>query len=159
MAHERINWDVTQSKETVKGGFLLKFYIASKLENAELVSSVAEVLKSLGWKHTYDWTVHGSVQGEGEARLTEVAEYELNGVRKADIVIVLLPGGRGTHVELGAALALGKRVYIWAETDEYFLHDERTCVFYWDSWVTRVVGDIELLIQTLNPGKKGVAYG
>lgn len=152
-------FNTTHFKETVKGGFLLKFYIASKLENAELVSSVAEVLKSLGWKHTYDWTVHGSVQGEGEARLTEVAEYELNGVRKADIVIVLLPGGRGTHVELGAALALGKRVYIWAETNEYFLHDERTCVFYWNNRVTRVVGDIKLLIEVLIPGEMGVAYG
>ena len=137
----------------------MKFYIASRLENAELVSSVAEALKSLGWKHTYDWTVHGSVQGEGEARLTEVAEYELNGVRNADIVIVLLPGGRGSHVELGAALALGKRVYIWAESNEYFLHDERTCVFYWNNRVTRVVGDIKLLIEVLIPGEMGVAYG
>lgn len=137
----------------------MKFYIASKLENAATVSYLAAVLKEkFGWEHTYDWTVHGSVQGEGEARLTEVAEYELNGVRKADIVIVLLPGGRGTHVELGAALALGKRVYIWAETNEYFLHDERTCVFYWNNRVTRVVGDIKLLIEVLIPGEMGVAY-
>jgi nucleoside 2-deoxyribosyltransferase len=82
----------------------------------------------------------------------------MNGVRKSDIVIVLLPGGRGTHVELGAALALEKRVYIWAETDELFLYDERTCVFYWNSRVTRIVGDIYGLIQELNPGGMGVDY-
>jgi hypothetical protein len=29
-------------------------------------------------------------------------------VRDADVLIVLLPGGYGTHVEIGAALALEK---------------------------------------------------
>lgn len=33
---------------------------------------------------------------------------------EADVLIVLLPGGYGTHVEIGAALALEKRVILHA---------------------------------------------
>jgi len=127
----------------------MKFYIASKLENAEMVKSLAKVLKAYKWKHTYDWTEHGSVQNEGEERITEVATNELRGVQEADIVIVLLPGGRGTHAELGAANILGKRVFIWSETDDLFKHDERTCAFYWNCNVTRVVGDRFNLLEAV----------
>ncbi len=133
----------------MKGEFLLKFYIASKLENARLVSSVAEVLKSLGWEHTYDWTTHGSVQGEGEERLTEVAENELEGIRQADIIIVLLPGGRGTHAELGAANIERKPVFIWGAVASFFLSDARTCSFYWNPNVTRVYGHIFELFKAV----------
>lgn len=127
----------------------MKFYIASKLENAEMVKSLARVLKAYQWEHTYDWTTHGSVQNEGESRITEVAESEIFGVETADIVIVLLPGGRGTHAELGAANALKKKVFVWAETDEFFMQDERTCAFYWNYNVTRVTGDRYNLLEQL----------
>jgi len=39
----------------------MKFYIASRLENADIVKRVAAVLKAAGHTHTYDWTEHGSV--------------------------------------------------------------------------------------------------
>lgn len=100
-------------------------------------------------KHTYDWTAHGSVQCEGPERLTEVAELELQGVKDADIVIVLLPGGRGTHCELGIANALNKKVFLWAETDEMFLQNDRTCAFYWNSNVERIVGDKFTLLEQI----------
>lgn len=119
----------------------MKFYIASKLENADMVKKLAAILKLYKWEQTYDWTTHGSVQSEGQERLIEVAENEIQGVREADVVIVLLPGGRGTHAELGAANILRKPVFIWAETDEFFLLDARTCAFYWNQNVTRVTGD------------------
>jgi len=124
---------------------LVKFYIASGLENAALVSRLASVLRFWGWQHTYDWTTCGSVRHGEEAWLTEIAEKEIQGVRDADILIVLLPGHRGTHVELGAALALAKTVFIWAETDDAF--DERACNFYYSPNVTRVTGDILRLIE------------
>lgn len=119
----------------------MKFYIASKLENAEMVKKLAAVLKAYKWEQTYDWTVHGSVQNESQERLTEVAENEIEGVRQADVVIVLLPGGRGTHAELGAANILRKPVFLWAETDDFFSPDPQTCAFYWNRNVTRISGD------------------
>lgn len=127
----------------------MKFYIASRLENAEDVKKLAAVLKAYNWEQTYDWTEHGSVQHEGEQKLAFVAENEMQGVREADVIIVLLPGGRGTHAELGAANVLKKPVFIWAATEDYFKHDERTCAFYWNFNVTRVVGDKLKLLETL----------
>jgi nucleoside 2-deoxyribosyltransferase len=130
----------------------LRFYIASRLENAQQVRAVAESLKDMGWEHTYDWTVHGSVKNEGEDRIKEVAEKEMQGVRDAEIVIVLLPGGRGTHAELGAANALRIPAIVWAETDDLFCQDDRTCAFYWNSNVTRITGDIINLLTHLKRG-------
>jgi nucleoside 2-deoxyribosyltransferase len=127
----------------------MKFYIASGLENAEMVTAFARVLKAYKWTHTYDWTVHGNVQEDGKTRLTEVATKEIKGVVDADVVIVLLPGGRGTHAELGAANALNRPVFIWAESEESFLLGGRTCAFYWNRNVTRVIGDRFKLLEAL----------
>jgi|GEM_PF-744125 len=123
-----------------KNNQAIKFYIASRLENAEQVRCLAKILKMWGWEHTYDWTTHGSVQDKGETVIREVAHKEIQGVKNADIVIVLLPGGRGTHTELGAAIALDKPVFIYAPTDEFFMQDNRTCAFYWNDNITRVTG-------------------
>jgi hypothetical protein len=58
-----------------------------------------------------------------------VARREILGVVEADIVIVLLPGGRGTHAELGAALALAKPVALHTNDSGIFVGPE-TCAFY-----------------------------
>lgn len=107
----------------------MKYYIASRLENAEAVKRMASRLNEVGWIQTYDWTTHGSVQEKGLERIEQVAQAELIGVREADVVIVLMPGGRGTHVELGAAIAYKKPVILFAE-DGQLLQDGRTCAFY-----------------------------
>ena len=44
----------------------------------------------------------------------DTALAEIAAVREADVLVVLLPGGYGTHVEIGAALALGKPVILHA---------------------------------------------
>lgn len=122
----------------------MKFYIASRLENSETVKRVADVLKAAGHIQTYDWTTHGSVQKEGKQRLTEVAENERAGVKDADVIIVILPGGRGTHAELGIALGSGKdHILICAENDEAFKQDERTCAFYWNYGVSHAIGQMD----------------
>ena len=111
----------------------MKIYIASRLENYLQVQAVRDALVSAGHVITYDWTRHGSVQGQGEARLREVAANELNGVRDADLVVVLLPGGRGTHAELGMANVLGKPVILFSNADDPFdAYTADTCAFYWN---------------------------
>ena len=37
----------------------MKFYIASRLENAEDVKKLAAVLKAYNWEQTYDWRSDG----------------------------------------------------------------------------------------------------
>ena len=128
----------------------MKFYIASKLENCEQVQSLAMQLKELGWEHTYDWTTHGSVKDTNEKILKDVGQKELDGVKNADIVIVLTPQGRGTHVELGIAVALNKPVYIHHVNDKYFKCDDNTSSFYWLPGVKHFTGSIEELAKELH---------
>ena len=127
----------------------MKFYIASKLENYEQVQYLRDRLKEQGWTHTYDWTQHGSVKSISTEILKEVAEKEFQGVKDADVVIVLTPQGRGTHVELGMALALDKKVFIWHENDKYFKCTEDTSSFYWLPNVHRLFGTSDDLIKIL----------
>lgn len=134
----------------------IRFYVATKLEHAYRAKALHDlVTRNLGWQITYDWTSHGSVQGQGQARLEQVAAAELNGVRDADVVIVILPGGRGTHAELGAANALGKRVVIYAAEAEMvdpFQPNSQTCAFYWNQnvWHLRAnEGGTERLLAML----------
>lgn len=129
---------------------MMKFYIASALENVATVRRVANILKAAGHHHTYDWTVHGSVQSEGPERLTEVAEAERQGVLNADMVIIILPGGRGTHAELGIALGdQPKKIIICAEDANAYLLEGRTCSFYWSDLVHRIVGPKDAWIEDI----------
>lgn len=82
----------------------MRVYIATKLSNATEHGQLARALEANGVGVTYDWTVHGSVQAS-PSRFAEVAGLELGGVRAADALVLILPGGSGSHVELGAAMA------------------------------------------------------
>lgn len=104
----------------------LHVYVATGLEHAHRARLVGYALRAAGHKITYDWTTHGSVQGEGFQRLAEVAQAERDGVAVADLVIAILPGGRGTHVEIGMALGYGIPVALLIEDGCY----DAECAFY-----------------------------
>lgn len=126
----------------------MKYYIASALENAEQVKALKKMLDAAGHEHTYDWTVHGSVQTCGTDRIAEVAMKEAEGVITADVVVVLLRGGRGTHTELGIAIGTSllavtlaevgiveltgtRRICIFSpSSEEDFGTTGKTCAFY-----------------------------
>jgi len=127
----------------------MKFYIASKLENYEQVQSLAKKLKDAGWVHTYDWTVHGLVKSKSEEILRLTGLNEFNGIKNADIVIILTPQGRGTHTEFGMAIALGKKIYLCHTDNTYFKCDDNTSAFYWLPQVIRRVGNIEVIANEL----------
>ncbi|HWR22961.1 MAG TPA: hypothetical protein VN366_05720, partial [Feifaniaceae bacterium] len=93
----------------------MTYYIASGLENSLRVGLAAEALSR--HTRTYDWTTHGDIRREGPERMQGVSAAELEAVVAAELALVLLPGGKGTHTELGAALAAGreKRVILWSE--------------------------------------------
>jgi len=127
----------------------MKFYIASKLENHAQVKRLASLLKQFGWTHTYDWTAHGSVKETDRETLKAVGQQEYDGVKAADIVIVLTPQGRGTHVELGMAIALNKLVCICHKDETYFQCDDNTSAFYWLPNVRHFAGNMEALAEQL----------
>lgn len=113
---------------------MIKVYIATGLDNHAEHNQLRDELAKLDVHLTYDWTVHGPVWREGLARIKEVSQLELEGVRNADVVVVIrshVGQGRGTHVELGAALAYGIPVVILskAPTDDFGAVSS-TCAFY-----------------------------
>ena len=145
-----------------------RYYIASALENAEQVRQVKARLDAAGWTHTYDWTVHGSVQKEGADRIREVASSESVGVFGADVIIVLLPGGRGTHAELGMFIGkldtmlwlathdvidieladLGRLVCVYSPRPEIDFGSGKTCAFYHHPYVQQF-GDLDEMVGWL----------
>lgn len=127
----------------------MKFYIASKLENYEQVRTLSDKLKAAGWVHTYDWTRHGSVKTTDRHTLMSIGQREFDGVRDADVVIVLTPQGRGTHTEFGMAIALNKTVYLCHTDDTYFQCDDNTSSFYWLPRVRQFVGSIDDIAEDL----------
>jgi len=116
----------------------MKYYIATSLARISAHNIVRDALTQLGHEITYDWTIHGSVKSISKDRLREVASLELDGVSEADFVVVLLPGGGGTHVELGYALAKEKIIFLHSEDPGLFELGPQTNAFYHHSELTRL---------------------
>jgi len=126
----------------------MKTYIATSIARVKDQQDLADALKGMGVDLTFDWTRHGTLAGKPHP---VVAHAEITGVVEADFVVVLLPGGRGTHAELGAALASGKTVFIHAADAATLLGaDTYTCVFYSHPLVQLVIGSKEDLLLTIH---------
>lgn len=113
-----------------------KFYLATRKDRSDDAKPLVEALKERGWERTFDWS------GEDLApeRYADTALAEIAGVREADVLIVLFPAGRGTHVEIGVALALGKPVIIHTP-DRKTLDSPYPCVFHYHPGVTLVISE------------------
>ncbi|MBG6192453.1 nucleoside 2-deoxyribosyltransferase [Arthrobacter sp. CAN_A212] len=61
--------------------------------------------------------------------LRSIGQRERDGVMGADVVVILLPGGKGTHVEFGIAIAQGRRTILHSP-DEVINNLETTSTFY-----------------------------
>lgn len=106
----------------------MKFYIGSGIKNHELVNLYSKQLKEHGWIQTYDWVenIHNEISKED---LIKYAQLELQGIVDSNVVIILLPAGRGAHIELGMAIALNKKIFLCSSTKEDF-NIENTVAFY-----------------------------
>jgi hypothetical protein len=119
----------------------VRYYIATSLANVAHQQAMRDHVHWLDL--TYDWSEHGQLGKEAQDRWASIAEDEIDGVVNADYLILLLPGGRGAHIELGAALATGKPTFIIGSQTDF---DKGTygypCLFYnHPCVVARVVED------------------
>lgn len=115
-----------------------RFYLSTGKDHSAGAALLLDSLKSRGWECTFDWS--GQIDN-GAAGYPDLAEAELAGVREAEVLVVLLPGGYGTHVEIGAALALGKPVILHAP-DRKTLESPYPCIFHHHPAVKLVVSEI-----------------
>lgn len=130
----------------------MKIYIATSLEKAKDHNAVRDALQQHGISLTYDWSTHGSVKSTSRERLNEVATNELSGIAKADALVVLLPGGHGTHTELGFAFGSEIPVVLHATDEKYFAPGPDTCAFYHHDCIEHIVcgyEDIGPLVEKL----------
>ncbi len=120
-----------------------KFYIATTLSKYKDHNFLRDILISQGHEITYDWTLHESLGNDkyvfDKNDAEDIALQEINGVLSADILILLLPGKKGSHIELGAALASNKPIIMHSENENDFLLDFSRCIFYFHHLISRVV--------------------
>jgi len=130
----------------------VRFYIASGLENRELVKDMMDFFRNSGHEPAYDWTAHGDVRGQGLNRLMEVAISEYNAVRDAEFLLVMFPGGKGTHTEIGIGLGAhaNKRIVLWSATGKEFEDGPDTCAFYHHQAIEKLVCSYDELKERLS---------
>lgn len=116
----------------------MKFYIGSGLKNYKLVNYYAKILKENGLEEAYNW-VKNIKNDITKKDLEKYAKEETQAIVNSDIIIILLPAGRGTHVELGMALALNKKIFLCSETNEEF-NIKNTVAFYELPNIIKLVG-------------------
>ncbi|AND41423.1 nucleoside 2-deoxyribosyltransferase [Cytobacillus oceanisediminis] len=121
-----------------------KFYVASSFQNVETVRLVSEQLKNMGYVQTYDWTKNKRAASIED--LKEIGQEEKIAVMKADFLIVVLPAGKGSHIELGIALGQSKKIYLYSQNND--VHNiNTTSTFYHLSEVEIVTGTIDDLLN------------
>ncbi|KGA95860.1 hypothetical protein AJ85_17175 [Alkalihalobacillus alcalophilus ATCC 27647 = CGMCC 1.3604] len=125
---------------------MINFYIASSFANKGIVQKISRQLKQLGFIHTYDWTQNERVASYEQLR--KIGEEEMKAVKRADFLVVLLPGGKGSHIELGIALGAEVPVYLYASDDRHNDFD-KTSTFYHLKEVKQVIGTEADLINTI----------
>lgn len=124
----------------------MNFYIASSFKNIQQVRALSHELQLKGYTHTYDWTQNE--RANSLEALSTLGEKEKEAVMHSDFVVILFPAGKGSHIELGIALGLGKRIYLYSPTEELFKFDQ-TSTFYYVKGVDRFIGTLDSFTQYL----------
>lgn len=126
-----------------------KFYVASSFRNIGAVNFVTKQLVNNGYVHTYDWTKNAQAREEKTFTfedLKEIGQNEKDAVIESDFIVVILPGGKGTHIELGIALGLGKKIFLYSP-DGAINHFETTSTFYHLPEVEKCYGTLDELVE------------
>jgi hypothetical protein len=125
-----------------------RFYLSTRKDRSDEGACLSNALQTRGWECTYEWT---TLKGIGPAEYSAVAQAEIDGIRQADVVIVLLPGGFGTHAEIGAALAFRKPIILHSP-NRAVLEAPYPCVFHYHPMVKLIVSpeiNVESIVAAL----------
>jgi len=125
----------------------MKFYIGSGFKNKDMVNYFSDKLCHFGLISTYNWA-RVDVFEETIEDLILFSNQEKKAIEESDIVIIILPAGRGSHVELGMALSLNKKIYLCAMSPEEF-DIKNTVDFYQLPCITRLSGTPDEIIEEI----------
>lgn len=128
----------------------MKYYIATSIKRIKEHNLIRDALNALGHNITYDWTIHGSVKNTSSERLKKVGENMIDAIKEADFIVVLLPGGKGTHTELGASLAYNKIVFLHTLDLNLMQLGDQTCAFYYHNLVKQIESPLEKAAAFIN---------
>ncbi|RKL65762.1 group-specific protein [Salipaludibacillus neizhouensis] len=122
----------------------MKFYTASSFKNIENVRFVSKELIKRGYILTYDWTKNERASTIDELKV--IGQEEKDAVIEADFIIVLLPAGKGSHIEMGIVLGQSKKVFLYSPNEEVNNYTT-TSTFYHLSEVKKCIGTLDDLIN------------
>lgn len=112
----------------------LKFYVAGPFNKKERVREIQRKVKDRGHDVIADWTDHKNIEDYSEeSQLSaQYAVEDFDGAVESDVFVLIgSQGGRGSHLELGAALATETRaIYVIGEHRE-------DCLFYFHPKIQR----------------------
>ncbi|WP_409253832.1 nucleoside 2-deoxyribosyltransferase [Bacillus sp. SCS-153A] len=124
----------------------MKFYVASSFKNIQQVRYVSDQLKRRGFSQTYDWTQNQRAATIED--LEQIGRAEKQAVMESDIVVILLPAGKGSHIEMGIALGLNKKIFLYSPNDE--VNDlAETSTFYHLPSVEKCFGSLDDLLKVI----------
>ncbi|TCI22963.1 group-specific protein [Exiguobacterium sp. SL-9] len=118
----------------------MHFYIGYRFSNIEQVRALHNHLINDGHTHTYDWTTNDRATSLEDLRA--IGTSELEAITASDFVVILLPAGNSSHVELGIALGAGVTVFIH-DAKNRFDDFETTSTFYHLPHVIQLTGSLE----------------
>lgn len=104
-----------------------KFYIAGSFRQLALINLLAAQLEAAGYTRTFDWSK--TADPATLSGLRDIAEAEIQGIKDADFLAFVFPGGKGANVEFGVATALQKPIYL-LDTTGQLNNPADTCTFY-----------------------------
>lgn len=128
----------------------MKYYIASSFANKEIVNLTIKSLNNLGFINTYNWTLNE--KADNKLKLKNIGIEELNAVMDTDILIAILPGGKGTHIEMGIAIGFNKPVLIAYFNKELISVDNSATFYHLDNVKHILVTEeniVDKLVKTL----------
>lgn len=71
-------------------------------------------------------------------------------VKEADFIVVLLPGGKGTHTGLGASIAYNKPIFAHSLEPDLMQLGDKTCAFYYHNLINHIDTILEKAAENIN---------
>ncbi|WP_323708199.1 nucleoside 2-deoxyribosyltransferase [Mammaliicoccus sciuri] len=106
----------------------IKFYVAGSFGNKNVVNKLIKSLEQHGLQNTYNWTLNDKAINKEDLR--KIGQSEAGAVKNSDILLAILPGGKGTYTEIGIAIGHNKPILLLAQNEKIFEADNAATFYF-----------------------------